>query len=123
MAILLLVCAAACTETSPTHPTQRTDIPQPAEQRVSMHVYVLKSAARDNLGFVVQRAAQLTIAAGYGYFAVAQVIAHGGTLQLVIFMYNDEREIPLELIDAETFNAREYTDRSYAPLGLYPGMA
>ena len=124
LAILLLACTAACTGPSRTPASsQRIGVPQPAEQRVSAHVYALKSAAPDNLGFLIQRAAQLTIAAGYGYFAVAQVVATRGTLQLLIFMYNDEREIPLELIEAETFDASEYDDKPYAPLGLYPGIS
>jgi hypothetical protein len=126
VALLLTITAACSTSTSSGRTTataQRSD-----EERVSERVYVLRTALTSTydgrgVAFLVKRAAVLTVAAGYGHFAVAQAGTAGATFQLAIFMYNDEREIPLELIDAETFDANEYKDKPLVPLGLYPGAS
>jgi hypothetical protein len=122
---LLIALTAACSTTS-TRGT--TSAASPAEERVSEHVYVLRTGVASMNGargvsFLVRRAAELTVAAGYSHFAIAEAGASEGFFRLAIFMYNYEYEIPLELFNAETFDANEYKDKPLVPLGLYPGAA
>lgn len=122
LTVLILAVASACAGPSP---AQKVAVPS-AEQRISEHVYSIQSRdplRTQTLAYLVRRASQLTLAAGFGHFAVARVGTNDASLQLVIFMYNDEREIPLELIDAETFDANEYKDKAYVPLGIFPGAS
>ncbi len=122
---LLIALTAAC---STTNTTGSAAAESPADKRVSERVYVLRTglASMHNtrgVSFLVRRAAELTVAAGYSHFAIAEAGASAGFFQLAIFMYNNEYEIPLELFDAETFDANEYKDKPLLPLGLYPGAS
>lgn len=127
LALVIVALAVACTGTGTTTARRAVDVrPPPPEQRLSTNVYSLRSgsdASTRTLSFLIRRASELSLAAGFSHFAVAQFGREGTGLRLDIFMYNEEREIPLELINAELFDANEYREKPYVPLGLYPGAS
>lgn len=75
---------------------------------------------------ILQRGAQLTLESGYEKFLLIRNGLKTGPdstsyFEILVYMYTDELNVPLSLLNEERFRATEYADKAIVPLGLMPG--
>ncbi|MCJ8339850.1 MAG: hypothetical protein MJK10_15385 [Pseudomonadales bacterium] len=71
-----------------------------------------------HISTMVKNAADLTVHKGYMNFIIYQDESVTRNFTIIVHMFNNESELPENLRGLERFNAKEYSEKEYVPLGL-----
>lgn len=97
---------------------------QELEQNIVILSYPINMIQDKNLlPRIVKKAANMTHEKGYENFLLFRSKGPDTRFEMTIFMYNDSKEIPPDMLRLERFNAEEYMNKEYVPLGLDPRAA